>query len=377
MTNVFINGLNAKAGGGKSILNNYLSLLKDSTHKNKYFVLTPNRQEYLSYENDFIKIVDIPNIFHKSIFFPIVYAIVLDSYLKKLNIDVIFNLADIPIKTKTKQLFLFDWSYAVYPESIVWKMMDFKSYVNRKFKLFFFKRYMKYIDIMIAQTDTMKTRLQKLYGFQNIEVVPNAVSLENMSGGENKDFGLPNGIKLLYLTHYYPHKNLEIFIPLAKEIQKQGLNYKLITTIESSQHSSAKKFLKTLKKENLEDVIINMGAVEMKHVPSLYKQCDGLLMPTLLESFSGTYVEAMYHKKPIFTSNIDFATGVCKDGAIYFDPSNELEILEKLNQFFHDIDKKEIITSKATEVLNNLPNWNKAFGMYNKIIEDILKGTKK
>ena len=30
-------------------------------------------------------------------------------------------------------------------------------------------------------------------------------------------------------------------------------------------------------------------------------------MPTLLESFSGTYVESMYFEKPILTSDLDFA----------------------------------------------------------------------
>jgi glycosyltransferase involved in cell wall biosynthesis len=369
MAKIFINGLNAKTGGGKSILTNYLSLLKDSSSQNCYFVLTPNKQEYLKYENDFIEIVEIPMFFHKNMFFPIVYSIILNRLLKNLEIDVLFNLADIPIRTDIKQVFLFDWAYAVYPESIVWNMMDFKSYAIRKMKLFFFKRYMKYIDTMIAQTDTMKSRLHKLYGFKNIEIIPNAVSLENMSGGEYKNFNLPEGIKLLYLTHYYPHKNIEIFIPLAREIKKRGLNYKLIITIEASQDNGAKKFLEIIERENLQGVIYNIGVVEMSHVPSLYKQCNGLLMPTLLESFSGTYVEAMYHKLPIFTSNIDFARSVCQDGAVYFNPFDENEILSQLVKIFENEQLKKEKINIGLNVLNSMIDWEKAFSKYNQIVK--------
>lgn len=374
MANIFINGLNAKAGGGKSILNNYLKILKNMETTDKYYVLTPNKEEYTNYESKQINIIDIPKLYKKNILSIYVYTYFLNKYLKKLNIDIIFNLADIPIKTKIKQIFLFDWPYAVYPESVVWKMMDIKSLISRKIKLFMFQKLIKHIDILIAQTPTMKERLERIYKFQNIIVVPNAVSLENMSGGVYKDFNLPKeDIKLLHLTHYYPHKNLEIFIPLAKNIKEKNLNYKIIITIDKSQHIGAEKLLEKIEAEKLNDIIINIGAVEMKHVPSLYKQCDGLLMPTLLESFSGTYVEAMYHEKPIFTSDIDFAKGVCFDGAIYFNPFDEMDILKKLNQLFESQKEKKILLNNSSKILASVPNWEKVVTTYIEIINQLKK----
>ena len=104
----------------------------------------------------------------------------------------------------------------------------------------------------------------------------------------------------------------------------------------------------------------------MKNVPSLYKQCDGLLMPTLLESFSGTYVEAMYHQLPIFTSDIDFASGVCKDSAFYFNPFDEVDILNKL---LLDKEAQEKKVAEGIKVLNELLNWNEAFIKYNNLME--------
>jgi glycosyltransferase involved in cell wall biosynthesis len=290
--------------------------------------------------------------------------------VKNLDIDVIFNMSSFAIKTDIKQVFLFQWPYAVYPESSVWKMMDIKSYLIRKIKLFMFKKNLKYINTMIAQTDTMKKRLEKLYNIKSIKIVPNAVSIDNIDGGEYKDFKLPNGIKLLYLTYYYPHKNLEIFIPLAKRIKNQNLNFKIVITIDENQHQKAKELLENIKKEKLEDVIINLGSIEMKNIPSLYKQVDGLLMPTLLESFSGTYIEAMYHKIPIFTSNIDFATTVCKDVAFYFDPFNEKDILNKLKIAFNSKNKINEKIEKGYQIVRDMDTWNDTTEKYLKIIND-------
>ncbi len=373
MANIFINGLNAKTGGGKSILNNYLTLLKNSQSKEKYFILTPNKKQYQKYKCAFIEIVYIKEVYKKTTLLPFVNSFILPKTIKSLSIELIFNLADIPIPTATPQVFLFDWPYAAYPESTVWGTMDVKSSLIRRSKLYFFKKYLHYPKIVIAQTETMKKRLESIYELKNIEVVPNAVSLENMDEGEEHNFHLPSGKKLLYLTYYYPHKNLEIFIPLAKEIRQKGLEYKLITTIDASQHSGAKQFLEDIKKYDLGNIIINIGPVDMKNVPSLYKQCDGLLMPTLLESFSGTYVEAMYHQIPIFTSDIDFATGVCEDAAFYFDPFDEKSILETINTAFENDKIREEKVNAGKKVLSNLLSWEEAFSKYQSIIKKALQ----
>lgn len=369
MANIFIHGLNSKSGGGKSILDNYLTLLTKSDLKDNYFILTPNKDEYAKYANKSISIVDIDKLYKKLYMVYIRYEFILPKLVKSLNIDVIFNLSDIPIKAKNiKQIFLFDWPYAVYPESIVWKKMDKFSAFERKLKLYFFKRYLPYVTTMIAQTETAKKRLSNIYNLKRIKIIPNAVSLDNMDGGEYKDFNLPKGIKLLYLCVYFPHKNLEIFIPLARKIKEKKLDYKIIITIEESQHIQVKPLLDIITNEGLNDIIINIGPVKMQNVPSLYKQCNGLLMPTLLESFSGTYVEAMHHQIPIFTSDIDFAHDVCKESAFYFDPLDSNSILSALENGFQDGIEDKII--KGSKILNDFLSWNEVINLIVNTIEE-------
>ena len=369
MIRIFINGVNSKAGGGKSILNNYLALLKQNDLDYYYYILRPKKEDYLKYSCNTIDRLDIQDFYNKNLLFPILIKFVLPKLIKELKIDVIFNLGDVVIPSRAKQVYLFDWSYAVYPESIVWNRMDIQSYVTRKIKLQFFKSYLRHSSIIIAQSDTMRDRLKAIYDLKSIAVIPNAVSLDNMTGGEFFDFNLPaDRLKLLYLTYYYPHKNIEIFFPLAKRIKEFNLPYCIVITIEASQHRKAKQFLDKVSTEGLNDVIINIGPVSMPNVPSLYAQCDALLMPTLLESFSGTYVEAMYHGKPILTSHYDFASDVCGDSAFYFDPLNCESILTAIQLMESDVNLRNQRIEEGKIQLKRLLTWPQAFKKYNELM---------
>jgi hypothetical protein len=56
----------------------------------------------------------------------------------------------------------------------------------------------------------------------------------------------------------------------------------------------------------------------------------GIFMPSLMESFSGAYAEALLHRRLIFTSHYDFATGLLGDAAFYFDPLKPEHIVSVL-----------------------------------------------
>jgi glycosyltransferase involved in cell wall biosynthesis len=232
MAIIFINGFNSRAGGGKSILNNYLSLLSQKSLNDNYIVLTPDKGDYIKYENNEISIIQLPKILHNSLMQLVVYSFCLNKIIIKFKTDLVLNLADVPIRTSHKQVFLFDWAYAVYPESTVWKLMTLREWFHRKTKILLFKKYKKYINLILAQTETIKDRLIKIYDFKSVTILPNAVSIDNLANDYFKEFNLPDGVRLLYLTHYYSHKNIEIFIDLAKEIRSKDLDYKLIVTLE-------------------------------------------------------------------------------------------------------------------------------------------------
>ena len=372
MAHILVNGISAKSGGGRSILTNFLAMLSARGSLHKFTVIVPDEVSYGRYAGPRVQLLPMPRL-SKTLLLPAVSALVLPELVRRGSYDLVLNLADIPLPTETRQLFLFDWSYAAFPESIAWQRAGCADNLKRQLKLYFFRRYLRYVDVMIAQGSAVCDRLQRLYGIPQLHVIPNAVALENLSAGESYDFALGDGFKLLCLSQYYSHKNLEVLIDVAELIRTWSIDLKIVLTIEAVQGPGARRLIKAIADQDLGDIILNVGLVPMSRVPSLYRQTDALLLPTLLESFSGTYVEAMFHGKPIFTSDYEFAVDVCQDAAFYFDPLNAHDILRVISQA---IENPEIINSKIAaghKRLAALPDWNEVFDAYMSLIDSTLE----
>jgi len=119
------------------------------------------------------------------------------------------------------------------------------------------------------------------------------------------------------------------------------------------------------------DKIINLGPISQKSCPSVYKQCDALFAPTLLETFSAAYPEAMRMKKPILTSEYSFAKDVCQDSAFYFDPLNPGDIVQKIKQLVADSELQSELIKKGSQQLKHFETAQSRAGKYVEICEKI------
>jgi len=111
--------------------------------------------------------------------------------------------------------------------------------------------------------------------------------------------------------------------------------------------------------------------VDMSSVPALYASVDGMILPTLLESFSGTYVEAMHYGVPVFTSDRDFARDVCGDAAYYFDPLNPKGILDTVTGAFAEPAELERRVALGRETVAAMPDWFEVARAYVALLEEI------
>ena len=361
---LFINAATLRAGGGKSVGVNFLKTIGKNYHNRKFVAIVPDLNDYRKIDFDNIILYFVPKLFHKPVF-----RILLDYWilkkLKKTNSDKVFNMGNIALPSgKYKQITLFHFPYAVYPESKIWKKMTMKDYIVSKLMVFLFKSRLKFSDFLFAQTKTIKNRLIRLYSLEenNIFIAPNAISIENMNKEILYDKLLAekvsddNSYKCLCLSVYYPHKNIEILVDVAKMIKEKDLDIKIYLTLSGNNNSKEKKIFKDIEKYELEDILINLGYVEMDKIGFLYSKIDALLLPTLLESFSGTYVESMYFKKKIITSDMDFSREICKNNTWFFNPEDAEDILEKIieSKNINSIEAEE----KAYKDVLEMNDWN-------------------
>jgi len=222
-------------------------------------------------------------------------------------------------------------AHYLYKESPLYDIISF----NKKVKIynlsilhkFFFKRNGEFF---VCETDDVSKRLSR---FLNIPL-DNIFTVTNT---HNDFFNQPidKNIKLLKtkgkdefrfatLSSSVPHKNLQILnsiIPILRI--KTNRDIKFVITI--SQEEKNRIFTREVR-----DSIYAIGRIAPASCPKVYDECDALFLPTLMECFSANYPEAMKMNKPILTSDISFAKVVCGNAALYFNPIEPNDIVDKL-----------------------------------------------
>jgi glycosyltransferase involved in cell wall biosynthesis len=205
-----------------------------------------------------------------------------------------------------------------------------------------FARALRETDLLLCQTPVMERRARERYGYTGrTSLCPNVVSTDTMASTEVTD--MPEALRrlggrpfLFCLTSYYAHKNLDVFIPMAERHGDLLGDTAIVTTVSPSDHPRARRFLERIERLGLTDRIINVGRIEQRELAAWYRRSRGLILPTLLESFSGTYVEAMHFGAPIVTSDLDFAREVCREAALYFDPWDPESIARAIRRLLDD-----------------------------------------
>jgi len=233
----------------------------------------------------------------------------------------------------------------IYPESPFLKQLPLVKRYKRKLKGMVLRRFFrKEADSFIVQTDDVNKRLRKWLKKDDVYTITNTASryyYEFESGIERLPAKEDGEIRLVLLSAHYPHKNFEI-INAVSDLLDQA-NYDKI------------KFVVTLPEEDFKGVfsesamkrVYNVGALKPSECPALYAECDFVFLPTLLECFSATYVEGMIMKKPILTSDLPFATCICEDAAVFFDPIDAKDIFNKLTTILNSPKKQKELIEKG------------------------------
>ena len=363
--NIFVNLLTYNSGGAKKNKKNYIDSLYKLKSKNNFFILTNEGRNSKVPNIIFLKI---PNIYEKTFILPFTYLIKIPFMLKKYNIDIILNFCDLPILTNLYQIFYFDWPYAVYPESVVWKKMGFYDKFYRNCKLFLFKNLIGNCNLIIAQSKVISKRIKKIYDFNNVKVIK--MGFEKKFKKNKIDLSkLKNPEKiLLYPTKYYPHKNVEILIEVAKKIKLKKLRIKIFCTIDKTQHKNVKKIIKEISDYNLDKILIITGELNRTEFDRLFEKSVAILMPTILETYGIPYIEALSANKVIFTSDLDFARITCGEAAFYFDPFNSNSIISIIEFALSDITLLNKKLNEGQNILNNQKSWSEIMGEINLLI---------
>ena len=255
--------------------------------------------------------------------------------------DVYFTLGDVgPVRVGVPHLIYLHLAYLLYDEPELDAALSLFERIKLRYQRWHFFRSTAMADLVIVQTPVMKERLVSSCRMlrDKVKVIPPSLPAhvqrlvdDKELEGESKLFA-PDSLNLLFLATYYAHKNHRILLPLLKELRRRGLDGKVhfYLTLDGDRRQEEVGLLKSLASES--DMVTNLGRLSPAGGGRALHEADALFMPTLVETFGLIYLEAMAVRKPIITSDRDFARYVCGDLAFYFDPHDPVSITDAIQR---------------------------------------------
>jgi glycosyltransferase involved in cell wall biosynthesis len=211
-------------------------------------------------------------------------------------------------------------------------------------------------DFYVVQTEEMKKRLASFLNISKNIIDVNYGSYHPIFERKISDLSLlpvKNDDEFWFVTisSYYPHKNLDIINKILDILALKDINIKVKFILTLPDNIFKEKFNRN------DDTLINVGPVELNECPYLYDKSDALFLPTLVESFSASYPEAMIMKKPILTSNYQFSRLVCDESALYFDPYDPNDIVDKIIQIISNKSLQERLVKNGILRVHEMPSF--------------------
>ncbi|PKH67657.1 hypothetical protein CXF59_07045 [Flavobacterium sp. ALD4] len=278
---------------------------------------------------------------------------------------------------KKPHLMGYAYPHYVYPDSPLFEKLNtaqrLKVSLMKMVHIFFLRTNGKYY---VSETLDVTNRLKPLLGNdKNFFTVTNTYNTCFSNFFPSDEFILPSKeageFRFLSLCTFAIHKNLIILnqvIPLLNSIIPNN-KIKFVLTIDDV-------LFENNFNEESKASIINIGRIDVVKCPQLYYECDALFLPTTLECFSANYPEAMKMRRPIITSNLTFATSVCEDAALYFNPFDQKEIVNVIVQLVSNKQLANELVLHGEKRLNSFLTPKQRTMEYLKICKSIIEDDK-
>jgi glycosyltransferase involved in cell wall biosynthesis len=249
----------------------------------------------------------------------------------------------------------FAYPHYVYKDSPFFSRLSNKAYLKIKLFEFIHRKFLRRNgSYFVCETADVSSRLKDFLKISSDKIF----TVTNTCNNYFNDFvlddikilppKLENEFRFLSVCSFAPHKNLEILNEVIERMSSKLDNIKFVLTV--NQDLFDQKFNELSRK-----YIVNVGPIDVSKCPQLYSECDALFLPTLLECSTANYPEAFKMKLPVLTSNLPFATNVCGNAAMYFNPVCPDDIAQKINHFITSADlRKKLVKNGSIKLLDFL-----------------------
>lgn len=341
-TTLVVNGYNSTHGGGLRILQGLVRFLgnlpKDTFAKPPVVLFAPRHELSLIEEARAMGLnarIYCPTGIQQLDQFLLYFVYLPLRTLFVQHPECLLNLGDFIVPFVRRQVYYFDWLYAVIDASDVWKQMPIPQRINRGIKRANIRSFINTPHVVIVQSLFVSQQMTRVLGRPAPTVIPCPVDEFVAAPAVTIPETPENGTKthqFLCLSSFATHKNVEILLNTAGIVKSRGIKARIILTLDETDQAVT-SFLTRVIERGLTEFIVNAGVLKFDDVDTWFTACDALLLPTKLETFGMPYVESLTRGRPILTSDLPFAREICKTGTMFFDPDDPISIADKIEAF--------------------------------------------
>lgn len=161
---------------------------------------------------------------------------------------------------------------------------------------------------------------------------------------------------ILSVGQFRPHKNIPGLLKAFSLLKKDLKNAKL--ALIGKPDENYRDFWMTLDILGLKKDILMPGFVSDEELASWYKIADVFVFPSFYEGFGLPGLEAMRAGVPVVSSDRTSLPEVYQDAAVYFDPSNQNEIADKIKLVLSDKSLKRKLVLRGKQIAGTY-SWQK------------------
>lgn len=294
----------------------------------------------------------------------------------KIQPDVVYSITAPSYFTfKAPEVMRFTNPWVTHPNKYSWSVLSLKE------RIFYYlyglnqKRMMKAARYFITQTETCAEGIRRITGEpeKHVKVVHNVLPAIFMQV-ENTPIIKDDFINIACVGAATTHKNFDIIPDVIKELDDLGLhNVRIHVTLPSDEPTLGKVTSK-LEHLGLSERLVNHGRLAQKDLAEMYRRCQFCFLPTLLEVFSASTVEAMYFNLPIVATNFPFNTEVLADACLYYEPKNAKDAAKQFAKLIAD---KELQATMRERMARQLAIYGDYDAHFNAIKDFLIKVAKK
>ena len=218
------------------------------------------------------------------------------------------------------------------------KNIIFRRGSDRSVRNYFFNRflYQKIITGILTNSNATKNSILSkgisLVAPKKIKVIYNGINIDEFKNKKFNSLGLKNRgfLILAAMGRLAPQKNFEFLIPVALNLKKRGLAFKIIIAGSGPQEN----YLKSIVNENnLDKELIFLGFIN--NSKDLLMSADIFLLPSLWEGFGYVLIEASLSRLPIIAFDTSSNSEVVSKTSGFLTPTNQVKpFCDKIEYLF-------------------------------------------